>query len=404
MLALALLAACGPANLTSTLTPTATASPTPAPSRTPEPNPPPPLPTPSETSPPSATPTATAVPPLTGSFDVYLSRPASDGSQTLMWIDTATAEVVTQIDIRAEDGRAIRGGQHIYFVEQATHQPVRVNTAGAAEVIAFAVPPPGAADYQILPSINGTHLVWASVSADGVTYQIGAARSDGVGAREVVRGQIEPGTSIDLLRVTIDGARLIFALKPPHITDATQFNAAYDLYSLNLITGEVVHLPGEPACGQRGDKPLVCDAYVSPDGAYLARTLTPQALGTVVVTNLVTGAEVARFEPLDVPLGAIYEIGYPLFTPSGDLIFFESIGPEAIREYRLVLGNTVTGQASAIAVLSDLHRPIGWTGSGFILLTTREPDTYDTWQIDIRSGQVRLVASNLFIGHVEVAP
>jgi hypothetical protein len=329
---------------------------------------------------------------------VYLGAPNASGVQALRWLDTATNQVATEIrDLSLPAGEAIRAGEYVYLVWTG-NLPMRINTAGATDLLEFALPPAGADVYQLLPSANGHWLGW--VYGDQGVFSFFVSDPDGSGVRLVATLQAQPDDTIRLLRLTNDGRTLFFDQRPATITDTTLFNAFYDLYALDTASGTITHLPGEPACGQG----LVCDAHISPDGAYLVRTLPPATAGApIVITNLVTGVVVGRFRPVEIPAGAAFELGYPFLTPGGELVFMEAYGPPGLETYLLGWANLVTGEQRLITSLGNSrHRPLGWAGDGFTLLTTREPDFYDTWQIDIRNGQIRQVAAMLFLGHIEI--
>lgn len=347
----------------------------------------------------TATPLPSGLPPLPGSFDVYLGAPAGDGTQFLRWMSTSTTQKVSEIAIKTRDGRAIRAGEYVYWVD-ADNQPMRANTAGSVEVLEFARPAGGAAKYQLLPSATGGFLAWLSVALDGVAYSIYVASSDGNSVSQAATGQLDPGTDIELIRLTNDGGRLFYDIRPAQPALSTLFNPRHDLYAIILNTGEVTRLVGEPACGENA----VCDGYISPDGSYLARTLPPDvAAASMVVTNLDTKHAVARFEALGVPTGAAYQIGYPFFSPGGQLVYMVAYGAPGLESYHLVLANLVTGEQTLVAEFGpDRHRPLGWTADGGWLLTTREPGLYDTWQINIETGEMRRIAGLMFLGHIEV--
>ncbi len=337
--------------------------------------------------------------PLAGSFDVYLGAPGPDGGQLLRWVDSKTGQKATEILIRAEGTEAVRAGQYVYFHAPNNRHPRRVNTAGAVEGLPFANPASSASLYQLLPSPTGYFLAWLAVSADGLSYTIGASSWDGQGAREVVQGTLEPGMTARLIRVSNDGQKIFFDLVPGELTDQALFNGWYDLHMLDVSRGWVIQLPGEPACGDM----RICDAHVSLDGAFLVRTLPPDSAGSpVVVMNLVSGVVVARFGPQDIPRGAAFELGYPFFTPGGELIFLEAYGPPGLENYLLVWANLVTGEQRLVADLgSEQYRPLGWADDGITLFATREPDAYDTWQINVETGKKRQIAGMLFLGHIE---
>lgn len=341
-------------------------------------------------------------PPLIGTFDVYLGAPDSSGGQLLRWMDTETGEKVSEITIKAKDNRAVRAGEYVYFVEAGTGLPVRANTAGAIETLAFAGPLPGAGDFQFMPSGNGNFLAWMSVLGDG-TYAISHAASDGTLSTEIIRGNLEPGALVKLVRLSNDGRNVFYNIQPVDTTDdKTLFNAYTDLYMLNVSSGEVTELPGEPPCGPG----LVCDAHVSLDGTYLLRTLPPAtASAPIIVTNLVSGTVVARFTPEDVPNGAAFEIGYPFLTPGGEMIYMIAYGPPELENYMLVWANLLTGEQHVVSELgTERHRPLGWAGAGQWLLTTVEPDSYETWQTNIETGDTRRIAGMLFLGYINNLP
>jgi len=344
----------------------------------------------------------TDAPPRTGSFDVYLGAPDESGRQLLRWVDSRTGEKVTEIAIRTDDGLATRAGQYVYFYAPGTREPQRANTAGVVQPVSFAAPTPGVTYYEFLPSATGDFIAWLSVGVDRV-FTIRLASADGSNARQVGGDTLLAGETVHLIRVANDGRRVFFDRRPSQITYQTIFNPRYDLYVLDGITGQVARLPGEPACGEA----RLCDAHISSDGSVLVRTLPPSAAyqQPVVVTNLISGYPLARFAPEGIPAGAAFEIGYPFLTPGGELIFVESYGPPQLERFVLVWGNIVTGEQRVVAELGyDRHRPLGWAADGVTLLTTREPDYYDTWQINIESGAMRQIAAMMFLGHIEQPP
>jgi|SRR5439155_20268489 len=148
---------------------------------------------------------------------------------------------------------------------------------------------------------------------------------------------------------------------------------------------------------------LVCDAHISPDGAFLIRTLPPTRYRQpIVVTNLVTGVVLRQFSPPDESTIFAVDLGFPFLTPGGEIIYEEAYGPASMESYRLICANIVTGEQRVIAELGpDKYRPLGWAADGKTLLTTREPNAYDTWQINIETGAMQQIAGMLFLGHIE---
>lgn len=393
-----------------------------SPTRSPEPSTPIPTPTPQVTAAPieirptdavstpdlSPTPNtiSTAVPPdtppISGSFDVYLGAPNEAGYQLLRWVETTTGEKITEISIRSDDHDAVRAGQYIYYYAPGTRQPQRVNTSGAILPLGFASPPPGTLFYQFLPSPTGEYLTWVAAGPDGV-FKISLSDAAGTDVRQVGGDTLLEGEQVRLLRVTNDGSKVFYERRPISITHETLFAGRYSIFMLDTRTGRVYQLPGEPACGDM----LVCDAHISPDGAFLIRTLPPQVVQQpVVVTNLVTSSVVVRFTPPVLPTGGFsIDIGYPFLTPSGELIYEQAYGPPGLESYRLILANLDNGDQRALVELGhEKHRPLGWAADGVTLLTTREPQQFDTWQVNSETGAMRQIAGMLFLGHIEEPP
>jgi hypothetical protein len=379
-----------PAATSTPLPPTATPMPTQPPTQ-----PPSPTPEPEPTLSPTAQPEAAAATAIPGSFDVYVSAPAETGGvQLLRWDSVETDNTITTITVEAAEGSIIRAGDFVYWLGAETNQPTRANTAGATQTLDFAAPPAGVTQYDFLPSALGEYLAWLSVS-EGV-YRVHLARADGSDSRIIAEGEAAEGIRFELVRVTDDGSQVFFDQRPDNVVDSL-FGGYYDLYVANATSGEVAQLPGEPACGQF----IACGGHISRDGAFLVRTL-PSGLSVnpVIVTNLVSGQAIARLPAETVPQGAQFTLGDPIFSPGGELVYMAGYGPPDLEQYQIVFADLVSEEQRVVANLgAERHRPLGWTGGGLLLLTTRQ-GLYDTWQFDIVDGSSRQIASLLFVGTV----
>ncbi|MCI0366641.1 MAG: hypothetical protein L0219_22480, partial [Phycisphaerales bacterium] len=219
---------------------------------------------------PTATVEATPNPPRLGSFDVYLGAPDEDGRQKVQWIEEESGVAVTEVTIRAQDKQAVRAGQYIYFVAAGTNHLMRINTGGGMQVVSFASPPPDAAFYDFALSANGNFLAWAIVNPSG-EYSLHFSDSEGALNRVLISGTAAVGDQLHVLRVSNDGRKVFYDYRPTTITHQSLFRGMYNLSVIDVATGQSTPLPGEPACGEI----FVCDAHISPDGAFLIRTLPP---------------------------------------------------------------------------------------------------------------------------------
>lgn len=350
---------------------------------------------------PTGDPETTIIPPRFGTFDVYISAPDEDGSQSVQWIDSVAGVAVTQVKITAVDQEAVRAGQFVYFVDAATNRLMRINTGGYVQSLGFASPPVDAAFYDYALSATGNYLAWSVVKQNG-DYSISVSDIEGAQPRVILSGTSAAGDQVQLLRVTNSGEKVFYDHLPATITRRTLFRGLYSLSVVDTTSGQSVLLPNEPACGEI----FVCDAHVSPDGAFLIRTLPPTRFRQpIVVTNLVTSVILRQFAPPEADTVFPVDIGYPFFTPGGEMVYVEAYGPTSLESYRLIWANIVTGEQRIIAELgNDPHRPLGWVANGTKLLTTREKGWYDTWQVDIVTGDMRQIAGLMFLGHVEEPP
>ncbi|NDJ35524.1 MAG: hypothetical protein GYB64_12735, partial [Chloroflexi bacterium] len=340
--------------------------------------------------------------PIPGTFDVYIGAPDESGSQLLRWVEGASSRKITEISVQTGEQSAVRAGEYVYYVDPASGDPIRVNTAGAESVVDFAAPPADASAYQLLPSATGRFLGWLVREPDG-TAVISLAAADGTDARTIAEIEAEPDTAIQLIRVSNDGSQVFFDRRPADITDGEIFIGYHEIHIIDAASGEVSVAPGEPACGE--DR--ACGGRVSPDGAYMVRTLPPARSGTpIIVTNLINGSNIARFDTPTVPAGARYEIGDPFFTPTpgGSLIYIIGYGAPGLENYQIVFANLVTGEQELVTDLgADRLRPLGWTAGGSILLAHRDTE-YDTWQLTVEDGSRRQIAGLLFLGTIVVEP
>ncbi|NDJ52122.1 MAG: hypothetical protein GYB68_03435 [Chloroflexi bacterium] len=348
--------------------------------------------------------TVTAVPAdapaIPGRFDVYLGEPDDNNRQVLRWVDTDSGESITEILIVTDDGQAVRGGDTVYYLAPGTRQPMQANTAGAVQTLEFAAPPPSSTDYELLPAANGAYLAWLVV--EDLTFRILVADAQGDVVTTAAEGAMAEGESISLVRLANDGQRVFYERRPDGITYQSIFRERYALFLADLVTGRALRLPGEPACGEV----FVCDAHISPDGSVLVRTLPPSVSSApIIVTNLDSNSVILQQAPTDVPSGAAYNVGYPLFTPGGELVYVLAFGAPGLESFRLMRSNLSNGQQQIVANLgSERHRPLGWAGDGVTLLTTREPAFYDTWQINIETGALRQIAGMRWLGTITQAP
>jgi len=347
-------------------------------------------------------PTQTPVPVFEGAYEVYLSEPNDSGEQTLHWQNVLSRVVVTDVNLNPLHDAAFRSGRYIYYIEERTFRPIRINTAGYSEPVSFALPPADAAGYQLIASSNGDYLAWLIVGADGSSYFVYTAFVDGSGERIVQQGKLEPETSIELLRISNDGRYVFIDKRPDSAVPEADFPGAYDIWVIDTRVNTEEQVSGEPACGEN----IMCGAYISPDGALLARTLPADSFAApIVVTNIFSSTVIGRFVPENAPLTGVWQVGLPIFTPGGELVYMMSYGPTGTENYAIHFVNLVTEEQRKIAELGVIQQiPVGWATDGFNLLTTGRDDVYETRQIDIRDGRFRYVSPNRYLGIVNEPP
>lgn len=341
------------------------------------------------------------IPPRFGAFDVYLGAPDEDDNQLVQWIDENSGVAITEVEITALDQQAVRAGQFVYFVAAATNRLTRINTGGYVQTLTFASPPADAAFYDYALSATGNYLAWVIVKQSG-EYTISISDIEGAQVRTLASGTVAAGDQMRLVRVTNDGLKVFYDHLPATITRRSLFRGLYSLSMIDVASSQSILLPTEPACGEI----FVCDAHISPDGAFLIRTLPPTRYRQpIVVTNLVTSVILRQFAPPEADTIFPVDVGYPFFTPGGEMVYVEAYGPTGLESYRLIWANILTGEQRIVAELGAApHRPLGWVANGTKLLTTREEGWYDTWQIDLATGDMQQIAGLMFLGHIQEPP
>lgn len=356
-----------------------------------------PAPTLTETAQPSPSPVM--IEPLLGTFDVYVGASAGEaGEQLIRWVDVGTGRTVTERSVLIKPESVNRAGERITYVTPADI-PVRMNSAGDQEQLLYAAPVGPHDYYEFLPSANGRFYAWVwGVIADG-SYAIGFAYQDGSIAGVIHSGQAEPGSQVNLLRTTNDGLSVFYDLIGPDVRPAAALGGVYEIHQLSVASGAESALAGEPACANR-----FCPAHISPDGAYLARGYAVfETSQPLIVYNLVSGNVLTRFAIPRELQGRVLSIGYPVFTPGGELVYVVELGPLGGETYELVFANIVTGEQKVIArFLSTLYTPLGWTANARAILMTRA-DAYEAWQIPLDgSAAPAQIAGMRFIATITV--
>ncbi len=358
-----------------------------------------PTPEPTSTETPTPQPTATLLGPVYGTFDVYFSAPADDeGRQLIRWLDVGSGAVVGEVLDFISEGTVHRGGEAVYYVN-GDDIPIRMNSRGETERLTFAAPPVAYEYYEFLPAANGHWLAWVTGSLSEGSFIISISSRDGLDAHILYHGQSVPGARVHLLRVTNDGKSIFYDLIGPDVREPGVFGGASEVHQLSTESALDTLLPGEPACENR-----FCPAHISPDGAYFARGLPVFDVSQpLVITNLVSGNVLTRFAIPRELLGRVLTVGYPVFTPGGELVYEVELGPLGGESYMLVFANIVTGEQRVLADLRTTpHVPLGWSADATSLLTARR-GLFDTWQTPLDGSRAPVqIAGMRFLATITV--
>lgn len=338
---------------------------------------------------PSPTPERTLVPQV---MQVFLERGQIN---RLHFIDVQTGEA-TRVEVNGE--RFTLFGRAVMYYDPTANRVMLATPDGRTRSHPFIQPLPSTRRVDWVVSPDGALVAWTltAAQADGLLVtRTQVAGVDGSNPHDVLLDEPRPGIRALPVALSVDHTTLYMDYQPDGIGDVTPFRQYAGLFALDLKSGEVAMLPGEPGC--------FCGAGIGP-GLLLRLSLAENLSGfDVIVTNL--GSQTAERIPA---------VGRANYTQAGGLLLSSDSkqaiyalaqvldfgGPNQFVSTVFVLVDIVEERQTLLtAPVNGLLLPVAWTeDDSAVIVTSADPFVNGTWKIDLNAGRVNRLANANYLG------
>jgi hypothetical protein len=317
------------------------------------------------------------------------------GGDQLKFINLLTGAETT-VTVRGERYTALRHA--VMYYDRGANRVKLVTADGGIIDHPFMQPTEAARRIDWLVSSDGHRLAWTVTEGTSslLTTTTTVANIDGTNAEKALIDGPRDGIRVMPVGFDPEGETLYMDYQPDTIGDLTPFRDYAGLFALDLASGEVTPLPGEPGC--------FCGAGVGA-GWFLRLALN----------NGLTGFDLRAIDLTSDGVTTIPAVNLVGYTQAGDLL----IAPDGTRAvYALAQVRnfgTVDQTIQTVFVVVDLMsmtqqaltqplttfvRPIAWTEDDSAILFS-SPLQDGTWKVDLNGGALDQVADATYIGTVQ---
>lgn len=327
-------------------------------------------------------------------WQIFIERDTGDdGTDTLQFIDVLTGDT-RSVDINGE--RYTPLVRQVLYFDRIQQVVKTVTPDGTIQAHPFITLPAGTRRIDWVVSQDRKSIAWTittGIDASNLTTSTYIAGIDGSNIREILVDG--PRANVRALPIAFSEnvSELYMDTHPDGISQFAPYTQYAGLFSLDLSSGEIGTLPGEPAC--------FCGAGFG-SGMLLRLVLNSALDGFEVKVYSVDGGD-ARTIP------AITRRNY---TQAGDVLLSEN-GAYAIYALSQVRGFGTQEQiVRTVFILVDLLtfeqeiinnpittfvHPVAWTEDNTAILFTSTQQN-GTWKINLADGQLVKVASASYLG------
>lgn len=326
-------------------------------------------------------------------WEVYLERDiAPDGLDRLVFLDVLTGET-TSAEIYGERYTpTIRG---VIFFDYVTNRVMLARMAGDVIPHPFIQLDDGAHRVDWVVAADGRSIAWTLTygAFNALTTRTYTATVDGANLREVLIDGEREGLRALPVAFTVDNAYLIMDIHPDGVGRFTAYTQYAGLFRLNLATGEVNTLPGEPAC--------FCGAGIRA-GRFLRLALTDDLTGFNVRVYDLSGERDFTIPAL--PRSNYTQAGAILIAPDGTLAVYalsqiDDFGTprQRVETVFMLVDLQAMTQRPLTVPLTDYVQPVHWSEDNSAIIFT-SPQRNGTWKIDLNTGDFTRIARLTYIG------
>lgn len=325
-------------------------------------------------------------------WQVFLQRD-TNGANELIFVNVLTGD---KAQVSASGQRYTLVGQSVMYYDPATRRVMEVFPGGKPQPHPFIQPGPNTRRVDWRVSDDGTLLAWTLTSAtlsNSLTTITTVANVDGTNPHQVLADGPRDGIRALPVAFNADHSVLYMDYQPDGVSELTVFPQYAGLFALELATGTVQSLPGEPGC--------FCGAGIG-GGLFLRLALTSDLSGFDLKVYLLTGQLVQTIPALK--LRNYTQAGDILISPDGTravyaLAQIKDFGtPKQSVEtvFMLVDLQQMTQTPLTDPITTYIH-PVAWTDNNSAILFT-SPQRDGTWKISLSSGKLVKIADATYLG------
>lgn len=335
------------------------------------------------------------------SYDVFLNRSATSGSDTLYFVSARTGlSTVVTIDSAVNVSDYALLGSGVVFRDKAG----AANEAyadGHTAPLDFVGAPPTGGSLRWVVSADHSWIAWVSshTEAGSLLSDLYVAQADGSSKQLALHTSSSKALGLRPLAITNDGSVVSYARQADSANAGTTYPVAPDMYQVAVSSGQPTQLPGEPRCP--------CAAAFSIDGRLFFR-LESTAHGFAAHFLDLTGSSAGNSQAnADVRLDPPAPIGGFSIAQAGDALLSDK-GNQAVysvasgafgakgTQYALILADYTQRQQRVILPprVDRLH-PVRLSGNALLLTEADKDGTYQLWLLD---GTLTQVSADTYLG------
>jgi hypothetical protein len=326
-------------------------------------------------------------------WEVYLLRSAASGLDRLTFIDVLSG------DVRTTEVPGVRytiTGDRVTYFDYVSQRVMQVGVDGVPRPHPWMQMDTRARRIDWVVSTDGRYIAWTETfgTPEALTTVTRVATLEGLDQRVVFNDGPREGIRALPVGFTPDDTLLIMDAQPDGIGALAPYTQYAGLFTVNLATGAITPLPGEPAC--------FCAAGFSGD-VFVRLTLTNDLQGfDIVVRNLAARTETRI--PAQTPLDNVTQAGNVLISPDGTLGVYalssiSNFGTprQTVRTVFMLVDLRAMTQRRLTEPITTFVEAIRWTDQNNAIIFT-SPQLSGTWKIRVEDGRLQQVAAQTFIG------
>lgn len=329
-------------------------------------------------------------------WEVFLERGSGAGGSDLMiFIDVLTGFQV-RADVRGERYTLLEDG--VLYFDPDQQRVMYVDSSGVPRPHEFIVLQVNARRIDWAVSEDGNWVAWTLTygESNALTTVTQIATQEGALQQEVLRDGPNDGIRALPLGFTANNEALIMDVQPDGLARFTAYPNYAGLFSLDLGSGEIELLPGEPGCycgaGMHGNRLLRLS--VTPDlGGFDLRVLDLEsdAVNTIPALRLsgftqAGGILLSPDETVAVyALAQIQDFGTPR---------------QSVRTVFVLADLGTQTQRALTSPITTYVQPLRWTEDNSAIIVT-STQVNGTWKIDRQNGDLTQIASASYLGRLK---